>query len=239
MDELVPGGAGPPGFRRITMNKRAIHDLARSIPPSYALIPLLPLTDTEIIVYFFNSLSRPAVTLRLYGRDWGPASIVETLNAHREIQPPYLRNTCSVKCNTAIKAGRNQFGGQWEDVNRAVFGLADDFKATDMISIKDGETTADYELLSLCVNLKKHPDPEVSGIFTECVKYCERTKAPYTLSNVGELAEDLIAGRTPKHPVPVGPSGFGRFESMESMKTLRPPQSTVLVRLIFRLPKRV
>jgi hypothetical protein len=199
----LTGRVGPPadGKTRTTLHKREQHDLAKSIPPSHVIIPLLPLTDTEIIVYLFNSISRPVVTVRLYARQWGPASISRTLNEHREVRPPYLRNTCSVKCNTALKLGRQRHGAHWEADYKAVLSVVDDFKATDMIRQEDDEATVDYELRSLCVNLKKHPTGDAQGIFTRCVQYCHETQATYTLSNAHELAADLVDGKTPNLPV--------------------------------------
>jgi hypothetical protein len=198
----LTGRAGPPadGKTRTTLHKREQHDLAKSIPPAHVVIPLLPLTDTEIIVYLFNSISRPAVTLRLYARQWGPATISKILNEHREVRPPYLRNTCSVKCNTALKLGRQRHGAHWEADYKAAFSVVDDFKATDMIRQEDDEATVDYELRSLCVNLKKHPTGDAQGVFTRCVQYCHETQATYTLSNAHELAADLVDGKLPDLP---------------------------------------
>jgi hypothetical protein len=172
------------------------------VPPPYAHIPLLPLTDTELIVYMFNSLCRPIVSLRLYARGWGPAAISDVVNTHRVVQPAYLRNTCSVKCTTAIKKGVEMYGEQWSITNRTIFqddATLDD-KATDMIRLGPDEqrSAADYEIRALCNGLKKHPDETEGSIFTRCVKYCEETNAPYMLSDVFELASDLEAGRTPR-----------------------------------------
>ena len=85
----------------------------------------MPLTDAELIVYFFQSLTRPIVSLRLYARKWGPAGICDLLNEHRDIEPPYLRNTMSVKCTTALKKGRITYGEEWEDKHRRLFADAD------------------------------------------------------------------------------------------------------------------
>jgi hypothetical protein len=198
----IIGRTGPPadGKTRTTLHKRESHDLAKSIPPAHVMIPLLPLTDTEIIVYLFNSISRPAVTARLYARQWGPATISRTLNEHREVRPPYLRNTCSVKCNTSLKLGRQRHGPRWEADYKAILSVVDDFKATDMIRQDDDEATVDYELRLLCVNLKKHPTGDARGIFTRCVEYCHETQATYTLANAHELAADLVDGKTPDLP---------------------------------------
>lgn len=173
------------------------------VPATYAELPLLPLTDTEIIVYFFNALGRPMVSLRLYARGWGPSQICDALNSHRKIEPEYLRNTCSVKCTTAIKKGREKFGENWEAENRAKFentAVYSDDRATDMIRLAPDERSraSDFEIISLCQGLKKHPGEADGGIFTRCVKWCEENDGRYKLSNVWELASALDAGQVPK-----------------------------------------
>jgi hypothetical protein len=200
---LTPSRVGPPSSaRRVTtcISKRGIHNLDKMVPPSNAMIPFLPLTDTEIIVYFFNSLCRPIVSLRLYARGWGPAAISDAINSHRVVKPAYLRNTCSVKCTTAIKKGIEKYGEEWDVVTRAKFQVKDmtDGKATDLIKIQDDEftLTIDWDLRDLCDGLQKHPDEEDGGVFTRCVRYCQDNDAPYRLSNVWELAQELEAGRT-------------------------------------------
>lgn len=215
----TPGRIGPPdSYKKTTtsINKRDIHNLSKSIPPAHVQLPLVPLTDTEVIVYFFNSLSRPIVSLRLYARNWGPASIVQALNDHRVVDPPYLRNTCSVKCTTAIKNGRKQWGDDWEATNRAILSEADDPRATDLIRETNGEDTVDYDVRALCVNLKKHPSGDDAGIFTQCVKYCVEKNAPYTLHNVWRLAVDLQDGNIPQHPV--SPASSDLFPAQYNFK---------------------
>ncbi|KAH7351386.1 hypothetical protein BKA66DRAFT_613719 [Pyrenochaeta sp. MPI-SDFR-AT-0127] len=214
---ITPGRIGPNNLNKrssTSIFKRQIHNLDKVMPPANVQIPLVPLTDTEIIVYFFQSLSRPVVALRLYSRNWGPASIVEVLNDHREIEPPYLRNTCSVKCTTSIKKGKEKFGGNWEDSHREVFDKADDVKATDLIRLTDEELdcAVNYDVRNLCIGLKKHPQEDVDGgIFTRCVKYCQENDAAYTIFDVWELAADLQQGRRPEHPPsPTTPAYFGR-----------------------------
>ncbi|KAF1927025.1 uncharacterized protein M421DRAFT_93595 [Didymella exigua CBS 183.55] len=198
----TPGRIGPPdSYKKTTtsINKREIHNLNKSIPPAHVQLPMVPLTDTEVIVYFFNSLSKPSVSLRLYSRGWGPASIVQCLNEYREVDPPYLRNTCSVKCTTAIKLGRKLYGAEWEDEHRAVFADAEDAKATDLIRA-DENVTVDYFVRALGVKLKKHPSGQEGGIFAECVKYCIEKNVAYTMSSVFQLAMDLQNGKVPQHP---------------------------------------
>jgi hypothetical protein len=203
---LTPGRFGPPtGTKKSAtcINKRGIHNLDKMVPPTYSQLPLLPLTDTEIIVYFFNSLSRPIVSLRLYAREWGPAAICDTLNSHRTVEPAYLRNTCSVKCTTAIKKGKQKYGDDWDTVNRTIFAnnATTDDKATDMIRLTRDEVpyAEDFDIRDLCNGLRKHPGEGDGGIFTRCVKYCQENNAAYNLSDVWELASDLDAGRTPRY----------------------------------------
>jgi hypothetical protein len=189
------------------------------VPNTFAQFPPVPITDTELIVYFFNALSRPIVALRLYARGWGPAAISDVLNAHRSIEPPYLRNTCSVKCTTAIKKGKELYGENWEALYRTMFANASvgDIKATEMIRLGSDEldrSAEDYDIRSLSSGLKKHPElGQDGGIFTRCVQYCQANNAPYTLSNVWELAKALDAGYEPRHypaPVPLLSNEFGR-----------------------------
>jgi hypothetical protein len=203
MTPLTPGRAGPPSGTKkpsTCIHKRGIHNLDKMVPPIYAQLPLLPLTDTEVIVYFFNSLCRPIVSLRLYARVWGPAAISDAINKHRIVEPEYLRNTCSVKCTTAIKKGNDKYGPDWEAANRAI--LEDectDVQATDLIRLGEDEVArvVDFELRALCNGLRKHPDEGDAGIFTRCVQYCQMYDANYKLSNVWQLASDLEAGRVP------------------------------------------
>jgi hypothetical protein len=169
------------------------------VPPIHAQIPALPLTDTEIIVYFFNSLCRPIVSLRLYARGWGPAAISDTINSYREIAPPYLRNTCSVKCTTAIKKGIERYGRDWEDSNRTVFQdhTMTDEEATDIIRLGPDEShlAVDFYLRDLCHGLRNHPSEDDAGVFTRCVIFCQENNAAYKLSDVQDLAADLEAER--------------------------------------------
>jgi hypothetical protein len=202
---LTPGRIGPPSSKKTNtcINKRSIHNLDKMVPPTYAQLPLLPLTDTELIVYFFNSLSRPIVSLRLYARGWGPAAICHAVNTHRVVEPEYLRNTCSVKCTTAIKKGRDRYGDEWESYNRAILsdkGTTDE-KATDMIRLGSDElaNASDFDVRALCNGLRMHPGEADGGIFTRCVKFCEGNEASYNLSNVWQLASVLDAGRTPRY----------------------------------------
>lgn len=180
--------------------KRKNHDLEKQLPASNALIPLLPLTDTEIIVYFFQSLVRPIVSLRLYARNWGPAHIVDVLNAHRAIAGGYLRNTASVKCTTAIKKGRDRYGESWAENLRDVFAEADDIQATDLMQLRqeEKEGARDFLIRDLTAGLKMHPEEGVDGgVFTRCVKWCVENEAGYTLRNVHKLALALRHGVEP------------------------------------------
>jgi hypothetical protein len=102
------------------------------------------------------------VSLRLYARGWGPAAICHAVNTHRVVEPEYLRNTCSVKCTTAIKKGRDRYGDEWESYNRAILsdkGTTDE-KATDMIRLGSDElaNASDFDVRALCNGLRMHPN---------------------------------------------------------------------------------
>ncbi|KAL1795952.1 hypothetical protein ACET3X_006176 [Alternaria dauci] len=191
---ITPGRIGPPSTQKrsvTSIHKRKNHALRESMPPSRAIVPNVPLTDTEVIVYFFQSLARPPVALRLYARNWGPAGIVDVLNSHRDIEGGYLRNTCSVKCITAIGRGKALYGDDWEEAFRTKIENADDITATDMMQYRDDELegVVDYEIHDMGKGLLKHPkEGEDGGIFTRCVKYCIEHDADYTLANVHMLA---------------------------------------------------
>ena len=190
-------------YPRFSFSKRKIHNLTNMLPPIYTQVPVVPLTDTEIVVYFFNSLSRPHVSIRLYIRGWGPAKIVEVLNAHREIDPPYLRNTCSVKCTTAQRRGITNYGIKWDEEMREAFRLAgnDDKKATRLLKIKEDECEepVDIDVLDLLNGLKGHPE-EDAGIFTDCVRWCEERQQSWPVSEIHKLALALEAGVEPELP---------------------------------------
>ncbi|CAN9366186.1 unnamed protein product [Alternaria sp. RS040] len=211
---VTPGRIGPPSTQKrgvTSVNKRKNHSLKESMPPSRAMVPNVPLTDTEVIVYFFQSLARPQVALRLYSRHWGPAGIVEILNTHRDIEGGYLRNTCSVKCITAINRGKEKYGGDWEESFRSRIEEADDITATDMIQHKDDELegVVDYDIRDMGKGLLKHPkEGEDGGIFTRCVKYCIEHDADYTLANVHLLALALQGGIDPQKLVIDGGEEF-------------------------------
>lgn len=175
------------------------------MPPANVQLPTVPLTDTELIVFFFNCLIKPNVALRLYARGWGPASIVAALNKHRVVKPPYLRNTCSVKCTTAIKNGRKNYGDGWESEYRAALADAEDDRATDLIRA-DGHAGLDYYVRALGIHLREYPSDRDAGIFTKCVQYCVEHQAPYTMSNVYTLAVDLQNNTVPQHPASPAPS---------------------------------
>ncbi|CAN9347630.1 unnamed protein product [Alternaria alternata] len=208
------GRIGPPSTQKrgvTSVNKRKNHSLKESMPPSRAMVPNVPLTDTEVIVYFFQSLARPQVALRLYSRHWGPAGIVEILNTHRDIEGGYLRNTCSVKCITAINRGKDKYGDDWEESFRSRIEEADDITATDMMQHKDDELegVVDYDIRDMGKGLLKHPkEGEDGGIFTRCVKYCIEHDAGYTLANVHLLALALQGGIDPQKLVIDGGEEF-------------------------------
>ncbi|KAI4693733.1 uncharacterized protein J4E84_002308 [Alternaria hordeiaustralica] len=201
---LTPGRVGPPtpskrgNSGNTSIAKRKAHVARGNMAPAFVVVPQVPLTDTELIVYFFQSLGRPTVALRLYSRKWGPAQMVETLNAHRNLEGGYLRNTCSVKCITAINKGKEKYGKNWADHFREGIENANDLIATDLIRYPHDELEGvlDYDIRYLGNGLKKHPEQGVDGgIFTRCVKYCIKHDASYALSNVHELAWALQTGQ--------------------------------------------
>lgn len=161
---------------------------------TYAVIPCVPLTDTEIIVFFYQCVARPVVAMRLYSRAWGPAHITEVLNNHRDVN--YLRNTCSVKCVTAINKGKTAYGPEWAVEMAAAFKEADDARATDLIQLTgaevDSDKLVDADIRSLAVGVKKFPElGKDGGLFTRCVRWCVEHDVAYTLSTVDKLAEQL------------------------------------------------
>jgi hypothetical protein len=184
------------------LNKRKTHNLTSTLAPIFTQIPAVPLTDKELVVYLFNSLSRPIVAIRLYERGWGPARICDTLNSHRAIDPPYLRNTCSVKCITAIRRGLEKWGNEWDAQLRDLLRDADDATATDALRIQDDESDQvfDVDVLQLLNGLVKHADDEdedSAGIFTQCVKYCAGREISWPLSKLHHVALALQEGREP------------------------------------------
>ncbi|KAF2014162.1 hypothetical protein BU24DRAFT_492867 [Aaosphaeria arxii CBS 175.79] len=188
-------GRGRKRARNVATNKREVHKLDKVMVSSLVRMPKIPITDTEIIVYFFNSLSRPLVAGRLYSRGFGPAKITDTINEHRDLDPPFLRNTCSVKCVTAIRRGAERFKSEWESI-RDQFSNASIAEATTLIRDRDRESTEDIDVRELLTALIKHPDEElhgVGGIFTRCVKFCEDKKLSWPLSQIDKLAAKIEA----------------------------------------------
>jgi hypothetical protein len=125
------------------------------------------------------------------------------LNSHRTIQPPYLRNTCSVKCTTAQKRGIEKYGQAWDAQMRKALKEADDAHATRLIEIDEDECDEpmDVHVSELLKGLKKHPgvdeeDEEIS-IFTQCVMWCEENQRDWLVSDIHELAQALQEGRSP------------------------------------------
>jgi len=196
---LTPGRIGPDSTitRSVTsLNKRYAQKLAETMVSPYAIIPSVPLTDTEVVVFFYQSVARPIVAMRLYARAWGPAHITEVLNDHRNVT--YLRNTCSVKCITSINKGKKIFGPEWAVKMQEIFKEADDMKATDLIRFSDDENNSpkivNADVRELAVGVKKMPElGKDGGIFTRCVEWCMQNDVAYTLSSVVNLAKDLQA----------------------------------------------
>ncbi|KAF2744407.1 hypothetical protein M011DRAFT_172580 [Sporormia fimetaria CBS 119925] len=188
--------------------KRKVHTLNTILPHAMTVIPKVPLTEKEISVFFFNSLSRPVVANRLYARGWGPAKITDALNLHLGLDPPYLRNTCSVKCTTAFRRGKEKYGDDYEAQIRQTFRKATLAEATRLIEIQEDEgyQPCDIDILDLSKNIKRYPtlqdkadDCELQySIFTRCVMYCQRTGTSCLLSEVHKLARKLEGPSTPE-----------------------------------------
>lgn len=211
MNPSQPKTTAVTGVKKPTtmLAKRSGHNLSKTMAPATTQLPQMPLTNVEVIAYFFNSVSRPIVALRLYAQNEGPASITTILNEHRSPKPPYLRNTCSVKCVTAIRRGKEQYGSRWESKYRALFEEAinmDDTvmglsKATELIRIPEEEIeeATDIDVLQLLNGLSQHPqENEGRGLFTVCVEYCEDNRLRWPLSKIHMLAAELQAGHRPQ-----------------------------------------
>lgn len=170
------------------------------MPSAAVQLPILPLTDHELIIFFFNSLVRPIVSLRLYSRGWGPCELTRVLNEHRDIKPDgYQRNTCSVKCTTAIRRGLEIHGTNWKETYTKFFAAADDAEATDAIRLsrEEADDNQDCGTEDLVVNLIKFPDAEHAGIFTEVVRWCTATGHGMQLSQMHRVAIMLEDGQDP------------------------------------------
>ena len=168
--------------------------------------PLVPLTDKEIIVFFFNSVSRPIVATRIYGRQWGPAEVTDVINEHRIVRPDgYKRNTCSVKFTTALNLGRKQAKedpGDWEMKARMFFNQEyDDAIATDAIRLVGDEAklAVDFNVQDLLQDLIKFPYERDGryALFTQCIMYCKQEGINMKLSQLHVLA---IAIHNQFHP---------------------------------------
>jgi hypothetical protein len=71
---VTPSRIGPPSTQKrgvTSINKWKNQTLKEMMLFAQTLVPKAPLTDTKVIVYFFQSIARPPVALRLYSRHWG------------------------------------------------------------------------------------------------------------------------------------------------------------------------
>ncbi|KAA8611639.1 hypothetical protein PtrSN002B_010947 [Pyrenophora tritici-repentis] len=165
---------------------------------SKALIPNVPLTDTEVIVFFYQTTARPVVALRLYARGWGPAKIADVLTVHRGGE--YLRNSCSVKCTASIKKGKKNCGEDWLNLIKEAFEVADDAKATELIRYGDREMKllkiVDAKIKSLAKGVINMPKVgKGAGLFTKYVEYCAENELDFRLSQTEELSEFMKEGQ--------------------------------------------
>ncbi|KAF2122164.1 hypothetical protein BDV96DRAFT_640228 [Lophiotrema nucula] len=192
---------------RLLLTRRAAHNLSKQMAHQKTQFPAIPLTDVEVVVFFYNSVARPVVAARLYGRDFGPKNIADALNNHRDLDPPYLRNSATVKCINALKRGAEHYGAEWEDNMKRVFATASTSKATRMcyITPEEGESY-DCDILDLAVGIKDYPEVGASGgIFTQCVKFCADRQLNYPLSQIATIAHAVRGEDTPE-PIHVSTS---------------------------------
>lgn len=185
---------------RTALYKKDKHDLTGKLPPANLRLPEVPLSDVEIIVFFYNSSSRPVVAVRLYARG-GPYVIAQIINEHRVVKPEgYKRNTCSVHCNKGVKTFIRVNGEDRKKQMSAFFEAAGDLEATNAIRHAENEleNTCDFPMLGLFKDLIKLPSGPQAGIFTECVKWCQENQANAMISQAHLIAEALTAGTDPR-----------------------------------------
>ncbi|KAL5433150.1 hypothetical protein PMIN07_007851 [Paraphaeosphaeria minitans] len=188
-----------PGSRTV-LYKKDKHDLTAKLPPSNLNLPLLPLTDVEMIVFFYNSSSRPIVAVRLYARG-GPNNIAQIINEHRLVNPDgYKRNTCSVHCNKAVKTFIRDNGEDRKKQMSAFFETAGDMEATNAIRHTESEmdTTCDFPMLGLFKDLIKLPSGPQAGIFTDCARWSQENQVDVMVSQAHLIAEALANGTDPR-----------------------------------------
>ncbi|KAF2731317.1 hypothetical protein EJ04DRAFT_13237 [Polyplosphaeria fusca] len=179
--------------------KRPYHNLNNMVVGTYVQLPEnFPISDGEMIVYFFSSVARPVVALRLRSRGWTPTYITNILNGHRHISPRYLANTCSIKINTAIRRGIETHGQDWHDRTKEAFMNADDEEANALCVIRPEEYAVpfDCDILALCRGLTKYAPAGEGGIFTICVEYCIEHRLSWPLSRVVYLRDMMNDGST-------------------------------------------
>lgn len=188
-----------PGSRTV-LYKKDKHDLTAKLPAANLKLPLVPLTDVEIIVFFYNSSSRPIVAVRLYARG-GPNVIAQIINEHRVVNPDgYKRNTCSVHCNKAVKTFIRMNGEDRKKQMSAFFEAAGDLEATNAIRHEECElnTTCDFPMLGLFRDLIKLPSGRQAGVFTECARWCQDNQVDAQVSQAHLIAEALENGTDPR-----------------------------------------
>ncbi|KAL5384900.1 hypothetical protein DPSP01_005006 [Paraphaeosphaeria sporulosa] len=194
----VPPTPVTPGSRTV-LYKKDKHDLTTKLPLANLKLPLVPLTDVELIVFFYNSSSRPIVAVRLYARG-GPNNIAQIINEHRVVNPDgYKRNTCSVHCNKAVKTFIRDNGEDRKKQMSAFFEAAGDLEATNAIRHTESESdiTCDFPMLGLFKDLIKLPSGAQAGIFTECARWCRDHHVDAMVSQAHLIAEALQNGTDP------------------------------------------
>lgn len=203
---VVPPTPTTPGNRTALYTKEK-HDLKGKLPPANVKLPLVSLTDHELIVFFYNSTARPIVAVRLYARG-GPGWISGIINEHRVVKPVgYKRNTCSVHCNKAVKAFIKAHGEDWKVKVSTYFETADDEHATETIRHRGDELkdSCDYPVLDLFQDLIKYPDDDHSGVFTTAIRWCRDNNVNALVSQVHLIVEALNKGDDPRDTIDFSP----------------------------------
>ncbi|KAF2635554.1 hypothetical protein P280DRAFT_193923 [Massarina eburnea CBS 473.64] len=170
------------------------NNLRSLLPPAGVQIPMVPLNNLELIVFFLNCAVRPLFAARLYAK-LGPRKIADIVNEYREVLPEGFRaNTISRKITQALRKGQDEAaegGARWLDETYALFAAADDAKATDLIRLNDEEAASapDFDVLNMVRGLRKYPaENGVEGLFTQCVRFCAENNVSYKLSRIHIMA---------------------------------------------------
>ncbi|KAJ4354186.1 uncharacterized protein N0V89_005919 [Didymosphaeria variabile] len=218
---VVPPTPTTPGSRTV-LYKKDKHDLTGKLPPANVKLPLVPLTDVELIVFFYNSTLRPIVSVRLYARG-GPNVIAQVINDHRVVNPDgYKRNTCSVHCNKAVKTFIRENGEETKKKISDFFEVAGDVEATDAIRHDESELskTCDFPVLDLFKDLTKFPSDGQAGIFTDCIRWCQNNQVGAKVSQVHLIGESLMNGTDPLDNLDLSSAGTSTTRLLDDSSDL-------------------